>query len=481
MDKLHRVEEILEQHFGDEGKFNHASTNPLNWLAQVNDLWIEESATFKINREKLLNELLNFASGGHGVIIGQPGVGKSYLLKQLHHSLDSASRPHLLLPIDKLGGDIPEMLRQVFSDEGALTKKLKSVPTSSQKSILLFDAFDSARDEQARNRCLNLIRRAIRDLSESWNVVVTVRTYDAMKSHELLDVFGNLDNTKYQNKEVLCRNFEIPPLEPVEIQQAYDQIDPLEDIYNRGPKEFKCLLAIPFNLWLLEKSLKSSQMPTDFRQIYSEVQLLDMFWKRKVEGATNRDHRWSVLERVAHRMVVERSLTIKRSAISEILDLDTPTKQSAWDELQSDEILEKVSSTGLRIAFSHNILFDYAISVLLIEDEPRQFEDFVLQDESRPLFLRPSLSYFFTRLWYKTPETFWKTFWHIFQSEQREHLRLVVRSIPMRTIVSETRQVGQLTPFLEQLERGRRNRKWRIDVADAITSRTRNPERSSLE
>ena len=451
--KLRKIQEILEQQFGDESKFGHDSINPLDWLAQVNDLWIEESATFKINREKLLNELLNFASGGHGVIIGQPGVGKSYLLKELHHSLDSADRPHLLLPIDKLGADIPEMLRQVLSDEGALTKKLKSVPTSCQKSILLFDAFDSARDDQARNRCLNLIRRAILDLSESWNVVVTVRTYDAMKSHELLDMFGNLDNTKYQNKEVLCRNFEIPPLEPVEIQQAYDQIDPLEDIYNRGFKEFKCLLAIPFNLWLLEKIIVSSEVPPDFSQIYSEVQLLDLFWQRRIKNTDNELDRQSVLEKVARCMVEGRSLSVRREDVYVQANLVEPARQTAWNNLLSDEILANVSSTGQRVAFSHNILFDYAISVLLIEDNPNQLEEFVLEDQSRPLFLRPSLTYFFTRLWDKTPETFWEAFWHVFPSNQSVHLRLVARLIPTSVIANEAREIRQLSPLLEKLEK----------------------------
>ncbi len=450
--KLRKVQEILEQQFGDETKFNQESTNPLDWLAQVNDSWVEDSATFKITREKLLNELLNFASGGNGVIVGGPGVGKSYLLKELHHSLDSAGRPHLLLPIDKLGGDIPEMLRQVFSDEGALTKKLKSVPTSSQKSILMFDAFDAARDEQTHNCFFNLIRHAIRDLSESWNVVVTVRTYDAMKSQELLDVFGNLDNTKYQNKEVLCRNFEIPPLEPVEIQQAFDQIQSLEDIYNLGSKEFKCLLAIPFNLWLLKKILKSSQIETDFRQIYSEVQLLDMFWKRRIEGASDGEHRQFLLTKVARLMVEDLSLSVRREDIYEHLGLDIPVRLSAWHNLLSDGTLE-VQSTGQRIAFSHNILFDYAISASLIEDNPQKFNNLVFQEKSRSLFLLPSLTYFFTRLWYNTPKTFWSIFWHVFQSEQSEHLRLVVRLIPTRTIVSESRQIGQLTPYLDQLER----------------------------
>ena len=452
LDKLRRVEEILEQQFGDESHLNQESTNPLDWLAQVNDSWIENSATFKIDREKLLNELLSFASRGYGVIIGGPGVGKSYLLRELHHSLDSYGTPHLLLPIDKLGDGTPETLRQELSYEGDLIKKLKSVPTSCQKSILLFDAFDAARDEQTRKRFLNLIRRAIHALKDSWNVVVTVRTYDAMKSQELLDLFGNPDDTEFQSEEILCRHFNIPSLDTDEIRQAFDQIQPLEDIYNRGSKEFKRLLAIPFNLWLLEKILKSSQMPTDFRQIYSEVQLLDMFWKHRIEGESDGEHRRFLLTKVARRMVEDLSLSVRREDVYEHLELDKSVRLTAWDNLSSDGTLE-VQSTGQRIAFSHNILFDYAISVLLIEDDSQQLEDFILEDESRPLFLRPSLTYFFTRLWYKAPDTFWKAFWHVFPSNHSVHLRLVARLIPTGVIANEARRIGQLTPLLDKLER----------------------------
>ena len=62
MPKLRKVQEILEQQFGDESKFNHESKNPLDWLAQNNDLWIEDSPAIKINREKLLNDLVEFCS-----------------------------------------------------------------------------------------------------------------------------------------------------------------------------------------------------------------------------------------------------------------------------------------------------------------------------------------------------------------------------------------------------------------------------------
>ena len=410
----------------------------------------------KIKREKLLNDLQDFAMRGNGVIIGSPGVGKTYLLKELYYSLESLEIPELVLPIDQLGDGTDETLRQELSYEGDLIERLKSVPVSDQKAILIFDAFDAARDEKTRKRFLTLIQRAICELRESWNVIVTVRTYDAMKSQELLDLFGKVDDTdsvQYQSKDILCRHFTIPPFNEDEILQAFEQIGCPKSIYDDGSQDFKNILANPFNLWLLEKILKTSQQLPDFSQIRSEVQLLGLFWERRIENE-NSEH---VLRRISRRMIKERSLTVKVDDIYDDVDLDKPVRKNAWDKLQSDEILSKVSSGGQRIAFSHNILFDYAISVLLIDDEPQYLEKFVSEDPSRPLFLRPSLTYFFTRLWYydsEDSESFWKAFWHIFPSDQSVHLRLVARLIPTTVIANEARNIEQLTPLLEKLQNG---------------------------
>ena len=410
----------------------------------------------RIKREKLLKNLQDFTSRGNGVIIGSPGVGKTYLLKELRQNLKSAGIPHLLLPIEHLGDGTAETLRQELSYRGDLIEKLKSVPASDQKAILLFDAFDAARDEQTRKRFLYLIQRTIQELNGQWNVIVTVRTYDARKSQELLDLFGNLDNTdltQYHSDGILCRHFTIPLLNEDEIRQAFDQIPNFESVYSDGSEEFKKLVASPFSLWLLEKILKTSQDIPDFSRIRSEAQLLGLFWERRVEFVSNEDQRLFVLKRVVHRMVRERSLTVERDKAYEDLDLDNPVRQRAWDDLLSDEILVKISSTRQRIAFSHNILFDYAISALFIEDDPQQLERFVREDPSRPLFLRPSLTYFFTRLWYDVPESFWNTFWHIFRSSESAHLR-IARLIPTSVIVNEVRDIDQLKPFLDKLRFG---------------------------
>ena len=453
VDKLRKIENILEEHFG-EPEYTRP-LDPLDWLGKVNNLWGEELATIKIDREQLCNDLQNFALRGNGVVIGSPGVGKTYLLKELRQSLKSDGVPHLLLPIDQLGDGTEKVLREELSYEGDLIEKLKSIPVSDQKAILLFDAFDAARNEETRIRFLRLIQRTIQELNGLWNVVVTVRTYDAEKSQELLDLFGNLDNTnstQYQDEEILCRHFIVPPLNEDEIRQTFDQIPHLESVYNDGSPELKQLLATPFNLWLLEKILKTSQDVRPLSQIRSEVQLLGLFWQRRVENKSDVDHRQFLLEQVACQMVKEHSLTVRRRDVYKDLGLDNPVRQTAWENLRSDEILAMVSSTGQRIAFSHNILFDYAISVLFIDDDPRQLEDFIREDPSRPLFLRPSLAYFFTRLWYNDPERFWAAFWHILPNDQFVHLRLFARLVPTSVIANEARSIEQLKALLDKLK-----------------------------
>lgn len=450
LEKARKVANILEQHFGEKQE-DDEFPDVIEWLEHINGLWGEESGAIKIDRAELRNDLQDFALRGNGVVIGNPGVGKSYLLNEFHQHLKSEEIPHLLLPIDQLGKGTREDLQNELSYKDNLIERLKSVPISDKKAILLFDAFDAARDEQTRKRFLNLIRRAIRDL-ENWNVVVTVRTYDAMKSQELLDMFGNSDNTECESKVISCRHFTIPSFNEDEILQALDQIGCPEKIYKKSSPDFKKILAKPFNLWLLEKILKN--LPEEelnlLSQIRSEVQLLERFWERRIEDESS-EH---VLRQISRRMVKKRSLTIKVGDIYEDVDLDKPVRKNAWDKLQSDEILAKVSSNGQRIGFSHNILFDYAISLLTIDDEPKPFENFISEDPSLPFFLWPSLIYFFTRLWYDEPETFWKVFWHILSNDESVHLRLVARLIPTSVIANEAREIDQLAPLLEKLKNG---------------------------
>lgn len=409
----------------------------------------------RINRDVVLESLKEFVSKGNGIVVGRPGVGKTYLIADLCDSLDKDLVPNLFIQIDRLGNGTPDELKEELHYDGDLIKKIRSEFSQLKNlpGVLIFDAFDAARNEEAREKILKIIRRAVGELKDICRVIVTVRTYDAQKSQELLVLFGGFatsDVSQYREADIPCRHFSVPVLDEPEIEQAVKQIPQLDEIYQTASPDFKELLKIPFNLWLLEKTLTDSGDVKEISTIRSEIQLLGLFWRRRVKNMRDVDARELILSFTAKEMVRERTLSVKKETLYDGYGAKHP---EAWDGLLSDEILTKVSSTGQRIAFSHNILFDYAVSVLLIEDLPEKFIEFVSQDIARPIFLRPSIMYYFARLWYEAPEAFWKVFEFILREDDIK-IRLVARFMPTRIIVSETRNSEEISPLFASLEKG---------------------------
>lgn len=409
----------------------------------------------KINRNVVLDSLREFVSKGNGIVAGRPGVGKTYLIADLCDGLDKDLVPNLFIQIDRLGNVTPAELKEELHFDGDLIEKIRSEFSQLKNlpGILIFDAFDAARNEEARGKILKIIRKAIEKLKDICRVIVTVRTYDAQKSQELLDLFGGFaasDASQYREADIPCRHFSVPVLNDAEIEQAVKQIPHLDELYKTASPDFKELLKIPFNLWLLEKTLLDSGDVKEISIIRSEIQLLGLFWRRRVKSKRDVDARELLLSFTAREMVRERTLSVRKETLYDEYGAKYP---ETWDRLLSDEILTTISSTGQRIAFSHNILFDYAVSVLLIEDLPEKFVEFISQDVARPIFLRPSILYYFARLWYEAPETFWKVFEYLLLKSDI-NIRLVARFMPTRVIVSETRNSEEISPLFASLEKG---------------------------
>jgi DNA polymerase III delta prime subunit len=305
----------------------------------------------KIERTELIRKLKEYVIKDSGVIIGPPGVGKTYTISELIKDLSDYNV--LFLPIEQLGDGSEEDLRSILEYEGNFVEWIKKgVSGLDKKCIIIFDAYDSARDEVKRSNFLRIISQIKRELSDYINVIVTVRTFDAKKSAELINLFQTNKNENNIVGEIDCRYFLIPPLQDEEIEQAKIQIPFLDEILLNSTKELNDILRIPFNLWLLEKILSSFQNITEFTPIRSEVQLLNLFWKKRVTDHKNSMLREFVLNKVATRMVETKSLT---SRISEVIE---PAIVPTFEELLSDEILKRVLLNGQRISFSHNILFD---------------------------------------------------------------------------------------------------------------------------
>lgn len=405
-----------------------------------------------IDRTELSKAFNNFVSAGHGVVIGHPGAGKTHTLAKFCRACRDNGVSFLYLPVDKLGADTIAELRDVLGFSGDFVSYLRAQDTSTNDalSFLVIDAFDAARSEKSQRLFMNLIQTSMRDLPAHWRVIVSVRTYDARKSRDMLALFpcSSTENThaRFQLSGVRCRHFYIPLLDPCEVDSAASAIPGFRNTYSQISDSFRELLRTPFNLWLVEQLSTGKGVLSRLTAVNSEVELLTLFWKERVAKGIAADSRQVLATRTAQLMVDSRSMSVRKEKVYESSD-DVP-----WRDLLSMGVLEEEERGGQRISFGHNILFDFAVSELLIEESPEALESFLAADHSRPLFLRPSLNYYFTSLWHSAPETFWAIFWHLIPNAD-PNLRLFARLLPTTVIARELltpHQMGPLYKYREQ-------------------------------
>ncbi len=405
----------------------------------------------EIGRDKLRQELEVFCFADHGLVIGLPGVGKTYLLQKLEKDFRSKGTLCLYLPIDKLGAETESGLKADIEAiaginiDGNLLSYLKRLHGSrNTPSVLILDAFDAARSESARTLYLSLVSRVIQQLGESWRVIVSVRNYDAKKSQKLQELFpkhqDEVPDEQLQLNGVACRHLLIPLLTHDEVRDALRSMPRLLALHENGSVEFREILRTPFNLWLAERI---ADVP-DLGAVSSQVQLLGFFWRHRVAEGPNGVGREALLTKIARAMSNQHTLSVKTEDVYEA------SAGNLWNELFSAAVLSEETKSARRIGFSHALLFDYAVSVLLIEDDADRFISFILEDPARSLFLQPSIRYYFARLWLDRRDVFWDVFRAALGSDVT-NLRLLGRLIPASVISTELRQPDDLAPLYQAL------------------------------
>lgn len=235
-----------------------------------------------INRTELLSSINQFAIGGNGLVFGKPGVGKSTVMSELKRLLNDQSVLSFIIKIDNAFDSSDEAIQAELGLNSNWIDKFKSIKiTDGKKAVLIFDAFDAARDEEKRQGFLKQIKKALKLLSDKWNIIVCARTYDAQKSQELQRLFplSNL-NSNYK----LGRSFEVPELSEAEISQLQELSPALFDFYQSSNDDLQHILKVPFFMSMLEFILNNTGTNNvdNIKTFRSEVQLLDEYWRIKI-------------------------------------------------------------------------------------------------------------------------------------------------------------------------------------------------------
>ncbi len=403
----------------------------------------------KIDRARLTESLVQFALTGNGVVVGAPGVGKTFSMIEAGKLLFEANSPVVLMPLDQLGSVTGQELSEYLSHPGDVVEKLVEESRSfaaDQIGVLLIDGFDATRNETARTNALRLIRRAIADLRGKWNVVVSVRRYDARKSNDLLRMFPPLEiggmGAPWTSPDIPCRNFEVPQLSREEMETAARDVGlhPNPD-GSFGPIE--PLLRIPFHLWLVERILIAGDRPevSDVRLASSQGSLLDLYWATYVSGAVDGESREVLIAHAVSAMLANQALVVT------LEEAFRPGLSDALTGLLRDEVLARPPTTPAAVQFSHNILFDDAVS-RQIPSNSAGLVTFLAEDPSRVYFLRPSLVFYYSRLWHRDRRQFWTVYWDLLGT-QSVGIRLAARLIPTWVIALESRRPSDPLPIIE--------------------------------
>jgi hypothetical protein len=383
---------------------------------------------FRIARGPLESQIWDLSRSNSVLITGSPGSGKSWTIAQFVRRCKAEKRQCLPLIAEDFSAESLEQLRIALDFKSDV---LSFVSSLSNEPVVVIDGLDALRSEPSQRTFRELIRQ-ISQRAPKCTIVASIRTFDLRQSEELKTLFFS------EPAAASGRGFQqitVPSLTDSDLHQATSQAPVLQGLLTRAEGEFKNLLRNPFNLHLALQLLETGTTSDEISQFHTQVQLLTKYWDSRVEGHANNYDRKAFLRALLEKMVEARSLSIPETGVYTI------GQGPILSALQSDEVLKE--SVTNRLSFVHNILFDYGVARLLLDEQ--NVEEFIQVDKARTIFFRPSLAYFFHYLWFRDRALFWIVAFRFFSSAQ---LPERARILPALAICEAALTPDDLEPLL---------------------------------
>lgn len=313
----------------------------------------------QLPRTELLDQLeISIKEKEVVVITGEPMVGKSGLLKLLANRLRSEGEI-IAFSVERLFGTTIENFLHNIHIQNNFQGILFATGAAPFRCILI-DGLEHAADDENRRRVLNDLIVEIRKYNKSildkgghqdncWKIVFTCRSQEATNVLLHLETRTNLADNSLQTVEV-------GSLSDEEVKEVVTQLPKLKNLAVQG--HLREILSRPLILDIL--TLPDISLPIEaVPGTLTETWLLEWFWKEVVRladrlrsGKGNPDKREQLLIRIAMQSLSgDRFISVSDDMDSEVIS-----------GLVSDRLLVK---EGNRLRFAHDILEDWALTILL--------------------------------------------------------------------------------------------------------------------
>jgi len=399
----------------DIERLREYSVTTLQALAYLSQIQVN-STSIKIHRP--CTEALRQAAEGNSIlVVGEPGAGKSGALHDFVEALKQEGRDCVFFAVDRLAARTHGELRIEIGLEHELIQVLDNWP-GRETAFFVIDALDAARGDPAGYMIRDLIRMVVKK-GNRWHVVASIRKFDLRYGVEIKELFAGNPPTRFRDAEFnYVQHLNVPVLSDEELGQIAPQSLKLQELVNAAPKELHDLLRVPFNLRLMAELLGIGVRHDELTPIRTQIELLDRYWSYRVIRSNGLgDAREAVLREACERMVETRTLRVDRREVAK------PGSSADLDNLLSSQVLiewqpsPNAPPERYILAFSHHVLFDYAVARLLLRGTTEALIRRLVNDPDLVLVVRPSLLFHFRHLW-SGHEQFWALVFRVTQTDE---------------------------------------------------------------
>ncbi|OPX42367.1 hypothetical protein CLHUN_37860 [Ruminiclostridium hungatei] len=438
-------------YLNDIQKLRQYTTDTVEQLGDLSIISVGNSV-IKINRGSTI-ALKSVIEKQSIVVVGEPGAGKSGALHDLARELQSGQADVIFIAVDRIEAQSIGTIRNEIGIFHNLDEIMENWP-GLKPAFLVIDALDAARSETAIKTFRDLISKIIK-LNNRWRIVASIRKFDLRYNKQLQDLFIGSPPTGYTDTEFKnIYHINIPRLDDGEIKQVKEQSSDLADLIYKANPALSELLRNPFNLRLMSQ-LIGLRIPIDELSIISKQnELLDRYWiERIIRTDSFGDAREAILKKISQTMVSKRSLKINRLE----LDIADSSTSLILNDLLSIQIVTEYQTTTDEIpdrytlTFSHHVLYDYAISRLILRVPDEDFINILIRDKELFLSIRPSLVFHFKHVWLKNPsrQPFWELVLRIiYNAEIPEIGKLIGPSV----VPELAKRINDFSPLFVLLE-----------------------------
>ena len=387
----------------------------------------------ELSRTGLLKALEAAASEASLLVLGDPGAGKTWLLQNfVERRTNDGDAVVFLYAEDYAAATIKELEESL--EVSSLVDALRAYV--GKQRYLVIDSLDSLRVERTQRVFRDLIRLVQSQLPD-WRIVASMRTFDARQSTDFHALFPTRMPSVRESVAIPARNLLVPALSDGEIEDAIHQDQRLRFVFGGASEDLRTVLRNPFNLWLVLHLLDENVGIDWLSKVQSEVQLLERYWLHRLENKVDSEARKTLLTNLTETMVNSKVLSVSSHHLYTVLK----PVDAVMRGLLSDDLLRK-SITG-RIAFAHNILFDFAVAKLMLDEQ--RLLPFLQKEPIRSIFFRPSCTYLLASVWFNDRSLFWKTISPLLIDGASLAVRIPV--IPARVIQDLANDTADLEPM----------------------------------